>query len=185
MRTGSGEDGSSDRVEQTTRSRGYAGAVPSARRRTLAILIPALALGLMTVVAWPVLRELRFTAVSERQALEALDEMRHRFAGQVPLIRVAGFEGFPQITVTHLPADAERKPVRELLVLAYDPHDGQLVRTRVPLWVVRLGGWRNVVLRTLGRADLQVTVEDIERHGRGLIADIRGPGGTQALLWAD
>ena len=113
-----------------------------------------------------------------------LSSRRVNFAGQVPLIRVRGSKGVPEFVVTHGPADSERKTVRKLLVLAYDPHDGQLVRTKVPLWVVRLGGWRNFVLRILGRADLQVTVEDIERHGPGLIADIRGPGGTQALMWA-
>jgi hypothetical protein len=138
----------------------------------------------MMTVAYPVLRELRFAAATREQASHALNATRLRFAGQ-PLITVTGSGGLPQITVTRQEADAERKPVRELLVLAYDPYDGQLVRTKVPLWVVRLGGWRNFVLRTLGRADLQVTVEDIERHGPGLIADIRGPGGTQALMWAE
>jgi hypothetical protein len=164
----------------------YPVGVPSVRRRALALfVVAAVIVGLVTLVAVPVLRELRFTAVSREQALEALEQTRRRFAGQVPLIRVAGSNGLPAVAVTHGPADAQRKPVRELLVLAYDPHDGQLVRTKVPLWAVRLGGWRNFVLRTLGRPDLQVTVEDIERHGPGLIADIRGPGGTQALMWAE
>jgi hypothetical protein len=159
--------------------------MPARRRRTLALALTAVAVGLVAAVATPVLRELRFTAASREQAVEALEQTRRRFAGKVPLIRVAGSNGLPAVTVTHRPVDAERRPVRELLVLAYDPHDGQLVRTKVPLWVVRLGSWRNFVLRTLGRADLQVTVEDIERHGPGLIADIRGPGGTQALMWAE
>jgi hypothetical protein len=160
-------------------------AMVSVRRRTLALAVAAIAVGLVAVVATPVLRELRFTAASRDEALKALDETRQHFAGQLPLVRVTGSKGFPHLVVMHAPSGAERKPVRELLVLAYDPHDGQLVRTKVPLWVVRLGGWRNFVLRTLGRADLQVTVEDIERHGPGLIADIRGPGGTQALMWAE
>jgi hypothetical protein len=156
-----------------------------ARRRTVALVLPAIAVGLLALVALPVLRELRFTAVTREQAVVALEETRQRFAGQVPIIRVTGSKGFPHIEVTHAAAEAPRKPVGKILVLAYDPHDGQLVRTKVPVWVVRLGGWRNFVLRALGRGDLQVTVEDIERHGPGLIADIRGPGGTQALMWAE
>jgi hypothetical protein len=156
-----------------------------ARSHTLPIAAAIAVVGVVAAVMMPVLRELRFTAANKEQAFETLEQTRRRFAGQVPLIRVNGSKGLPHMVVTHAPVDAERRPVGELLVLAYDPHDGELVRTKVPLWVVRLGGWRNFVLRTLGRADLQVTVEDIERHGPGLIVDIHGPGGMEALMWAE
>src|SRR5215212_7110355 len=113
--------------------------MPSRRRTTgllVVVLVTAIAMGLLALIVSPVLRELRFTPASKDEALEVLEHTRLRFAGQVPIVRVTGSHGVPQLTVTHAPADSAPKPVRELLVLAYDPHDGQLVRTKVPLWVV-------------------------------------------------
>jgi hypothetical protein len=140
---------------------------------------------LIVAVASPVLRSLTTTTMGHADAARVLGEARSRFHGQTPLIEVSSSAAVPSVTMHRPPDSRPRKRLDHLVVLAYDPTSRRLIRTNVPLWAVRLGQWRNAVLRTIGRADLQITVEDIERHGPGLIANIHGPGGRDAVLWAE
>jgi hypothetical protein len=163
--------------------------MPRSRRAGALVVVAALAAAalvtLIVAVASPVLRSLRTTRAGPEGAQRVLAETRARFRGQTPLIEVSSAGTVPTVTVHRPPESQPFQRLDHLVVLAYDPGTKRLVRTMVPLWAVRLGQWRNVVLRAVGRADLQITVEDIERHGPGLIADIHGVGGRDAVLWAE
>jgi hypothetical protein len=163
--------------------------MPRSRRTHALVVIAGFAAAalvtLIIAVASPVLRSLSTTEAAPEDAERALAGARARFRGQTPLIEVSFAGTVPTMTV-HLPPESQPfQRLDHLVVLAYDPGTKRLVRTMVPLWAVRFGQWRNVVLRAVGRADLQITVADIERHGPGLIADIRGASGRHAVLWAE
>ena len=77
-------------------------------------------------------------------------------------------------------------------VLVFDPSDGELVRVSMPLWLARRvqghlhwqdnergGDAGDRVARRLAR----VTVDDLAKAGRGLLADMEDDDGSQVLVW--
>ena len=91
-------------------------------------------------------------------------------------------------------------PAHELNVLVFDPEDRQLVRVALPMWMVRRlhrhvdlegdldwdgsnlpGGARRAFKRHLRSQDLKL--EDIEKVGLGLLAEVDETDGTQVLVW--
>jgi hypothetical protein len=72
--------------------------------------------------------------------------------------------------------------------MAWDPDDRKLVRVKVPFWVLRLthpGAQLKFGTDEIDLEHLKVTIEDLERHGPGLILDHREPNGSHVLLWAE
>jgi hypothetical protein len=123
---------------------------------------------------------------SNRPAAEReFDEVRAKFAGQSPLIdadRLDVGAELPQVERGKPPI-----PLEALRVVVWDPDEDQLVRVTIPFWVVRLGGWKALDLRSddLDLRRIRVTAEDLERHGPRLILDHRDHGGTRVLVWTE
>ena len=77
-------------------------------------------------------------------------------------------------------------------VLVFDPSDGELVKVSMPLWLARKvqghihwqdnegGDTGDRVARRLAR---RVTVDDLAKAGRGLLADVEDDDGSQVLVW--
>jgi hypothetical protein len=63
----------------------------------------------------------------------------------------------------------------------YDPEDGKLVRADVPYWLIRVA----TSLTFLPHAGSSLTIEEIENHGPGLLANGTGETGEQILIWID
>jgi hypothetical protein len=84
-------------------------------------------------------------------------------------------------------------PARELNVLVWEADERKLVRVSVPMWVVRAVERRVDWERELGDDDEQgrvvrrvrrhVRLEDIEKAGLGLLAEVEGEDGEQVLVW--
>ena len=62
----------------------------------------------------------------------------------------------------------------------FDPEDGKIVRADIPFWLIRLGQSFSFT-SNMG----SVTLEDLERHGPGLIVNGRSDEGQQVLVWID
>jgi hypothetical protein len=84
-------------------------------------------------------------------------------------------------------------PARELNVLVFDPDDGELVRVSLPMWLVRKvyartnwdkemegGGTEDRVERHVRQ---HLRLEDIEKAGLGLLAEVEDEDGEQVLIW--
>ena len=85
-------------------------------------------------------------------------------------------------------------PAHELNVLVFDPGDRQLVRVSVPMWLVRAAerrvdwekeiagddGDRDQIARRVRR---HVRLEDIEKAGLGILAEVEEEDGEQVLVW--
>jgi hypothetical protein len=84
-------------------------------------------------------------------------------------------------------------PAHELNVLVFDPDEGELVRVSLPMWLVR-----KVHARTGWDKDIEngsdedhvarhvrqhVRLEDIEKAGLGLLAEVEEENGEQVLVW--
>jgi hypothetical protein len=82
---------------------------------------------------------------------------------------------------------------RELNVLVWDRDDGELVRVSLPMWLVRKAerriDWRDEAedgdhARDHVRSALRrVRLEDIEKAGLGILAEVEEDGGDQVLVW--
>lgn len=91
-------------------------------------------------------------------------------------------------------ARAEGRPGRphRINVLVFDPSDGELVKVSMPLWLARKvqghihwqddhgGDAGDRVARQLAH---RVTVDDLAKAGRGLLADVEDDDGSQVLVW--
>jgi len=127
------------------------------------------------------------TAVSaEHEFAATLD----RFKGRAPLLlidedgRVKSSEKPP----VEVGPSRQGTPLSSLNVMAWDPDDDKLVRVSVPFWVLRLthhGARMKFGPDEIDLSNLHITLEDIERHGPGLILDHRDRRGMRVLLWAE
>jgi hypothetical protein len=108
-----------------------------------------------------------------------------RFAGQVPLVEL-DFKRYPGgVHVNRPPPESVPQTVRTLHALAWDAAEHRIVRLTLPLWVMRLGEPKNLMLGAVHLNDLRISVDDIERHGPGLIVEGRTPEGMPVLVWAE
>jgi hypothetical protein len=109
---------------------------------------------------------------------------RARFAGRTPLLELHGNE-----PVIHRDATAPRHEVRSLHVLAFDASQHKISRIDIPGWLLRLmsaGGRLRIANLEVFDNDEEnrLTLEDLERHGPGLVLDAERRGG-RALVWIE
>jgi len=118
---------------------------------------------------------------AERQFAEA----RSRFAGQQPLLEIRRDD---QAVVHRSPA-SPRRDLTALHALAYDPSAHKLVHVDIPIWLLRLvpaGGTIHISdVDELDTINAKLTLEDLERHGPGLVMDLHRQGESQVLVWTE
>ena len=136
-------------------------------------------------------------SASTQDVQNEFQQARQRFAGQQPLVEVRkGNTDEKQQVVVHKPLEtAERQTnLKSIRVLAYDPRQGRVVRVDVPVWLARMamsdrgGAGRRRI--TVNGEDIEfdagnLTFEDVERHGPGLIVDAGDDKGGQVIVWAE
>jgi hypothetical protein len=164
----------------------------------IAVAAAVVIAGLATVVA--MLSHYVTTESADRQtAARAFDSARQRMNGQEPLIE------YRETPFVHRDDSAPRRPLSTLNVLTYDAEDGELKRAAIPARVVELvtlgGRLRLMNLDTFGDGRDRITLEDLERHGPGLVLDLRigsvpqvavanlvlgrTTNGTRLMVWTD
>jgi hypothetical protein len=137
------------------------------------------------------------TELAEKQTAEQeFARQRARFAGQQPLIELRKTLQDDDKMVIHRPPEsaARRTDLQTIRVLVYDNHEGRLIHIDVPLWFVRLMPSNRGSSRP-GRVSFgsdsfdfesgNLTLDDVERHGPGLVVDGIDSRGAQVLVWAE
>jgi hypothetical protein len=128
--------------------------------------------------------------VGRASAEEQFVRQRERFAGQQPLIEMTGEFGDQEVKVHRSGEAAPKSELQTMRVLVYDAHDGRIVHVDLPFWLLRfmpsarLGevtGAGNGFSFEAGH----ITVDDLERHGPGLVLDARGSRDAQILIWTE
>jgi len=182
--------------------------MPTSSRKTLisvAIVAGSLAGVLVLVIAGSAIvfywRHVQTAYVRSETAAREFETARARFAGQQPLIELRGL----LTPIVRRSPSAPRRDLHALHALAYDVGEGQLRRADVPATLLRLvtigGRIRFMNLGLFGDDRDRITLEDLERHGPGLVIDIRGGSawptamgdalfgtdsrGSQMLIWTE
>jgi hypothetical protein len=92
----------------------------------------------------------------------------------------------------------KRGPAHSLNVLVYDPDEGKLVRVSLPMWLCRKlekeVDWDDVdtewsrsdrdnAEQVRRRVKRHVKLEQIEKAGLGMLAEVEDDDGSQVLIW--
>jgi len=131
-------------------------------------------------------RHLDTQAMTAVAAAAEFDAARARFAGQVPLIELDR-RGDVVRAHTDRPAPVEAARPTHLHLLAFDPSDEQIVRFRLPFWLLKLRSAEHRIEvngKRLRLEDLQLTADDLERLGPSLVLDHTNTKGERVLVWS-
>ena len=151
------------------------------------IIIGLLAVAVVGGTAFFIYSHVNAKFVAPESAEQELATARARFSNQQPLIELTA----DHEPVLHRNASAPRREIQSLHALVYDGRSRKLTHLDVPGWLLKLmsaGG--HIRIADLGVLDDdtsgRVTLEDLERHGPGLILDVtRARGSQQVLLWTE
>jgi hypothetical protein len=145
--------------------------------------------GLIGTVVYLSLRHLNVQRVSVESADREFEQVRARFAGKIPLIEID--EGDWERPRIHQPPEAvaAHAPLQTMHIMAWNERDGKLVKMDLPFWILRLNTrYKSYVFSSNDFGDLErlnLSAEDLERYGPGLLVDHRGRRGERVLVWTD
>ena len=111
-------------------------------------------------------------------------QARARFIGDEPLIRLTRENGKVRTEVLRRDRPSEVRP-ESLHVMVWDPSDERLVNVRIPLWLLRFGSNATVDFDDDVVSELDLSVEDLDHHGPGLVLDYQDADRERVLLWAE
>jgi len=164
------------------------------RKRTWIIVLASIAglavfgtvvlVGLGVVV---VMNNVNIDDATPEMARLSFQEARAPFVGEAPLIRLTRENGDIQVEVLRRDQPSDVRP-RWLHVMVWDPSEERLVNVRVPLWLLRFGDNATVNFsETDGDVvgDLDLTLDDLDHHGPGLVLDYQDADRERVLLWAE
>ncbi len=125
--------------------------------------------------------------VTQSEALTRFKAVHERFVNQATMLEV---DASGRVAPAASPPEgrAGSREVRRLEVLAYHVADERLVMAHVPFWFFTLKrpAVQFAVRGTgLDLDELQLTAENLARHGPGLILDRIFPNGDRLLVWAE
>ena len=126
------------------------------------------------------------TGMSATSADSQFESVRAKFAGQPPLIQLV--DGRPQYDADRTTASPSTTPLKTMHVMAWDDEEGRLVTFALPFWLLRLkSGPIRLSAYSQGWDDRGVSfrVEDLERHGPGLLMDVNEPTEGRVLIWVE
>jgi hypothetical protein len=130
------------------------------------------------------MRHINTAPASSTQAVKTFDEERARFHGEKPLISLDDVENGAAVQrrIEAMPTSTT-KPT-EMAILVWDPDNERTVRIALPFWMLKLGKRKIDIGSSVFDFDrFQIDINDIERIGPKLIADIQRPGGERVLVW--
>jgi hypothetical protein len=133
----------------------------------------------------------RQAPVEEARADDRFSETRQRLARRQPLVEIDDSDDVVIRRAEPAAVAANGARLQTLRALVYDPREGRIVEVDIPFWLLRLmpSGGRFSFLNDSGiRFDSErsrLTLEDLERHGPGLVLDHRDRRGAQILVWTE
>ena len=141
--------------------------------------------GIIFSVAF-VRQSMTITDMSAGNADKEFEAVRAKFAGRQPLIQM--IDGQPQYVADSATTTPSTVPLKSMHVMAWDDEDGQLVTFSLPFWLLRLkSGPIRLSAYSQGWDDRGVSfrVEDLERHGPGLLLDVHERREGRVIIWAE
>jgi hypothetical protein len=149
-------------------------------------LFVVLAIGGIIFMVSFVRQSMTVAEMSTTSAEEEFAKVRGRFAGQQPLIQMV--DGRPQYLAERATESSSSGPLRTMHVMAWDDDEQKLVTFSLPFWLLRLkSGPIRLSAYSEGWDDRGVSfrVEDIEKHGPGLLMDIDERTEGRVIIWVE
>ena len=149
------------------------------------LLFAIVAVGAIALTAMWFRQNMSVTRSDEDAAAQQFEDVRRRFPGQEPLIQLV--DGRPQYAADRTGEAAARLPLTSVHVIAYDRDEGNTVTFSLPFWLLRMkSGPIRISAYQQGWDDRGVSfrVEDIEKHGPGIIVDVAEKDEGRVLIWA-
>jgi hypothetical protein len=155
----------------------------------IVIFVVIVCVGAVGIVGFLTYRQMDVHTTTTASPDEEFAKALAPFEGQAPFIDLPARRGEGTPVVHREQEGKEPIPLSTLHILAWDPGEKKLVRLSLPFWILRLGGNRPIRMNSgQGFLDanvrLDVTVEEIERHGPGLILNYTAPRGERVVVWA-
>ena len=150
------------------------------------VLLCVVAIGGMVLTAMWFRNNMTITRGSEDAATRQFEEARGRFPGQQPLIQLV--DGRPEYVAERVSQSPAQTSLSTIHVLAYDRDEGNTVSFTIPFWLLRMkSGPIRISAYRQGWDDRGVSfrVEDIEKHGPGIIVDVTERNEGRVLVWAE
>ena len=169
------------------------GEQPQKKRRWIPIVIGILFLGFVVTLGGCFFvvslfrQNMSIAPMSASSADDEFAKLRARFAGQQPLIEFV--DGRPQYLGDRAtPKSPSSAPLKSMHVMAWDDDEEQLVRFSLPFWLLRMkSGPIRLNDYSQGWDDRGVSfrVEDLEKHGPGLLMDLSERNEGRVIIWME
>jgi hypothetical protein len=153
------------------------------------VVIGILAATAVGGTAFFIYRHVHTQFVPSDNAEQQFAQARARFAGQQPLIEMRkGDEPFLHREI--IPKEMPAAKLETLRVLAYDTRARKLVNVSIPMWLLRMAPSNHFSFMKDSGIDfdsdrVQITLDDVERRGPGLLLDQADRRGSQVLVWTE
>jgi len=156
------------------------------------VVVAVVVIGVLCVVAMAGIglyffsQHVETRSASPANAARDFEQVKARFGGQKPLIELDDRGHYLRSNTDRTPP-ANAKPPESINVMAFDPHDGRIVRLSIPFWLIRLkmrGATIDLNGNHMDLEDLRLTAEDLERFGPTLIVDHKNASGERVLVWS-
>ncbi len=148
----------------------------------LVILLVVLGLG---SAVWLFTQSIDVGKADEVVAAEEFERVRARFPGMKPVLDIRDGEPLLARKPPDRPAGGR---LSTLHVLHWDPDDDSFARIDLPFWLLRLKSGPIEIASDhgrMGRGDLGITIEELERYGPTLVLDHEGRDGERVLVWTE
>lgn len=143
--------------------------------------------GLVAVVGYVIYQQFAFqaTTATELGAEQEFKQVLTRFEGQKPYLVIK--DGRP--VVSDEKTRRAGRPLEALHIIVWDPDERKMIRLNMPFWLLRMTKGRPIRLSSNTDADgepmrLNISAEDLERRGAGLILDHTEASGQRVLVWS-
>ena len=124
--------------------------------------------------------------ITQTNAESQFAAIRAKFPGQEPLIQMR--EGRPEIVAERASQAPSSKPLSMLHIIAFDRDEEKVVNFSLPFWILRMkSGPIRINAYQQGWDDhgMSFRIEDIEKHGPGIIVDHTERDEGRVLIWAE
>lgn len=131
-------------------------------------------------------QNLTVTGMSPGNAEKEFEAVRAKFGGQQPLIQMV--DGRPEYVADRATESPSTVPLKAMHVMAWDDDEQNLVTFSLPFWLLRMkSGPIRLSAYSQGWDDRGVSfrIEDLERHGPGLVLDVHEWSEGRVIIWAE
>ena len=160
--------------------------------RVIALCAAIIAVSAVTAAGLFFLRHREARPVSASTARVEFEQLRARFAGEHPLVDIR-----LRTATAGLRTSRGAVSLHTFHTVIFDTRGGErLVKLTVPYWFGRRFARHDGTFIWLGELsflddtefdpeEIQLSLDQIERHGPGLLVDYQHPGGGQFIAWVE